>query len=540
LKEKQILSRKFLFVSRWGESLDIVNSIKAEGNEVKFYIEDKPSKEIGYGFVDKVTHWEKFIDWADIVIFDYTGYGKIATELRRAGKLVIGGTEYTDRLELDRNFGQSELQKHKIKVIPSKEFTSFHDAIKYIENNPNTYVIKPCGETQELKQLLFVGSDDEGLDVIRVLKAYEKSWGNDFGNFQLQRKVKGVEISIAAYFNGKEFIYPINITFEHKKLFPKELGVSTGEMGTSMFWTKDSPIFDATLLKFQPCGETQELKQLLFVGSDDEGLDVIRVLKAYEKSWGDDFGNFQLQRKVKGVEISIAAFFNGKEFIYPINITFEHKKLFPKELGVSTGEMGTSMFWTKDSPIFDATLLKFQSTLAKDNFVGHIDINCIVNGNGIYPLEFTSRFGYPQIFIQRSGINEPMGEFFIKIASKQNFKINVKKGFQVGAFIVVPPFPYDDKKTFNLFSKDAVVVFKKNGREGVHPMHLKKVNDEWLITGNTGIAVLVTGNGQTMKDAQKMMYNRISNVIINNGYYRTDIGDRWSEDSDKLWSWGLL
>ena len=431
MKEKQTHSRKFLFVSRWGESLDIVNSIKAEGHDVKLYIEDKPSKEIGYGFVDKVIHWEKFIDWADIIIFDYTGYGKIASELRRAGKLVIGGTEYTDRLELDRNFGQSELQKHKIKVIPSQEFTSFHDAIKYIENNPNTYVIKPCGETQELKQLLFVGSDDEGLDVIRVLKAYEKSWGNDFGNFQLQRKVKGVEISIAA-------------------------------------------------------------------------------------------------------------FFNGKEFIYPINITFEHKKLFPKELGVSTGEMGTSMFWTKDSPIFDATLLKFQSTLAKDNFVGHIDINCIVNGNGIYPLEFTSRFGYPQIFIQRAGINEPMGEFFIKIASKQNFKINVKKGFQVGAFIVVPPFPYDDKKTFNLFSKDAVVVFKKNGREGVHPMHLKKVNDEWLITGNTGIAVLVTGNGQTMKDAQKMMYNRISNVIINNGYYRTDIGDRWSEDSDKRWSWGLL
>jgi phosphoribosylamine---glycine ligase len=71
-------------------------------------------------------------------------------------------------------------------------------------------------------------------------------------------------------------------------------------------------------------------------------------------------------------------------------------------------------------------------------------------------------------------------------------------------------------------------------------MHLKKVNDEWLITGNTGIAVLVTGIGNNMKDAQKMMYNRINNVIINNGYYRTDIGDRWTEDSDKLWSWGLL
>jgi phosphoribosylamine--glycine ligase len=423
--------KKFLFVSRWGESLDIANTIKKEGHEVKLFIEDKGCKEIGFGFVNKATHWEKHVAWADIIIFDYTGYGKIATQLRNAGKLVVGGTEYTDRLELDRNYGQAELKKHKIKIIPSKEFTSFNDAITYIEANPNTYVVKPCGETQELKQLLFVGSDDEGLDVIRILRAYEKAWGNDFGNFQIQRKVKGVEVSIAA-------------------------------------------------------------------------------------------------------------FFNGHEFVYPINITFEHKKLFPKELGVSTGEMGTSMFWTKDSPIFEATLLKFQSTLAKHNFIGHIDINCIVNGNGIFPLEFTSRFGYPQIFIQRAGINEPMGELFLKLASKKTFRINVKKGFQVGAYIVVPPFPYDDKKTFNLFSKDAVVVFKKNGKEGVHPMHLKKVKDEWLITGNTGIAVLVTGVGNTMKDAQKMMYNRINNVIINNGYYRTDIGDRWSEDSDKLWSWGLL
>lgn len=77
-------------------------------------------------------------------------------------------------------------------------------------------------------------------------------------------------------------------------------------------------------------------------------------------------------------------------------------------------------------------------------------------------------------------------------------------------------------------------------KEGIHPMHLKVVNNQWLITGETGIALLVTGHGTTMKDAQKMMYNRIHNVLINNSYYRTDIGDRWSEDFDKLWAWGLL
>lgn len=431
MKKQAPQSRKFLFVSKWGESLDIAFAVQNEGNKVKLFIEKKYLNEIGKGFVPKALDWKKHVDWADVIVFDFTGYGKIASELRQAGKLVIGGTEYSDNLEFDRGFGQDELKRHKIKTLPFQEFTTFHEAIDYVKRNPNSYVIKPSGEIQDYKQLLFVGSDDDGSDIIRVLKAYEKTWG-------------------------------------------------------------------------------------------------------------DEMGSFQLQRKVTGVEISVAAFFNGKEFLKPVNITFEHKKLFPKELGVSTGEMGTSMFWSDENPIFEATLRKFETTLAKDNFVGHIDINCIVNSNGIYPLEFTSRFGYPQVQIQRAGINEPFGNFLYKVAKGEKFVINTKTGFQVGAYIVVPPFPYDDKKTFETFSKDAVVIFRKEMKEGLHPMHLKMINKEWLITGDSGLALLVTGTGLTMRDAQKMMFNRIKNVIINNAYYRTDIGDRWFHDSDKLWSWGLL
>lgn len=249
MKKEEGISRKILLVSKYGETLDIAYAMSQEGHSIKMFIQEKGCKEIGYGFIPKVTDWKKYIDWADLLIFDYTGYGAICEELRAAGKLVVGGSTYTDLLEMDRNYGHQQLKAHKIKVLPSYEFTNFKDAILHIEKHPDSYVIKPSGETQELKQLLFVGSDDEGLDVIRVLKAYEKSWGNDFGDFQLQKKVKGVEISVSAYFNGKEFLKPYNITFEHKKLFPKELGVSTGEMGSSMFWTKDSPIYDATLKK---------------------------------------------------------------------------------------------------------------------------------------------------------------------------------------------------------------------------------------------------------------------------------------------------
>jgi len=66
------------------------------------------------------------------------------------------------------------------------------------------------------------------------------------------------------------------------------------------------------------------------------------------------------------------------------------------------------------------------------------------------------------------------------------------------------------------------------------------VNDEWVVTGTTGVVLIVCGCGQTMKQAQKQVYSRIKNINIPHMYYRTDIGDRWYEDSDKLHAWGYL
>ena len=423
--------KKFLFVSYDGFIGDIAWILTKEGHQVKYFIESMDNRDIADGFVEKSEDWQADVEWADVIVFDdVLGQGQEAKRLRDNGKHVIGGTPYTDMLEDDRSFGQEVLKKLGINIIPYKTFSSFEDAIRYVEQNPGRYVIKPSGEAQNLKGLLFVGEEDDGKDVVQVL--------------------------------------------------------------------------------------------------DD-----------YRQAWAHRIPAFQLQKRAVGVEIAVGAFFNGKEFMSPINVNFEHKKLFPGNLGPSTGEMGTAMFWSEPNRLFNQTLRKLEGKLAEERYVGYIDLNCIVNANGIYPLEFTARFGYPTIFIQQEGITMPMGEFFYGMATGALKNFKTRSGFQVGVRIVVPPFPFNDPETFKVKSKDSVIHFKKP-TDGVHIEDVKLLNGEWVVTGTSGVVLVVVGTGYTMKQAQQQVYTRIKGIIIPHMYYRTDIGDRWFEDADRLHNWGYL
>lgn len=424
--------RKFLFVSFTGLISDIAWRVAKEGHEVRYYIREEKDRDIADGFVTKIAEWEPEIDWADVIVFDDTlGQGALAEDLRRKGKPVIGGTAYTDRLEDDRSFGQEELKKAGINILPYRECDDFDEAIAYVRAHPERYVIKPSGAAGNVKRRLFVGDEEDGEDVIRVLEAYKKS-------------------------------------------FPEEIK------------------------------------------------------------------RFQLQRHVSGVEIAVGGFFGGKEFIYPINVNFEHKKLFPGNIGPSTGEMGTAMFWSGPNRLFNSTLKKMEPRLAEEGYVGYIDLNCIVNGNGIYPLEFTARFGYPTISIQQEGMTTPIGQYLADLASGTHPKLKVKSGFQIGVRIVVSPFPFDDDATFLSMSKNAAILFKKGIPEEVHIEDVKQVNGQWHVAGTSGVVLIVCGSGQTMRQAQAQAYSRIRNIMIPDMYYRDDIGERWFEDHDKLHTWGYL
>ena len=130
-----------------------------------------------------------------------------------------------------------------------------------------------------------------------------------------------------------------------------------------------------------------------------------------------------------------------------------------------------------------------------------------------------------------------MGKVLAALARGESIDLRPKPGFQIGVRIVVPPFPYDDPKTFEAHSEERVIIFKPD-YAGIHIEDVKLVNGEWVVT--KGVVLIVCGTGPTMRQAQAQAYNRIKNILIPNMYYRTDIGDRWFEDHDGLHSWGYL
>lgn len=423
--------RKFLFVSWESLSGDLAWHVKKEGHDVKIYVKSEDDKDVYDGFLEKIPDWKLHTDWADVVVFDDSGFGSIADELRKSGKLVVGASSYTDKLEENREFGQSEMKRMGMLTLPHWDFNDYQNALNFIEQNPGRYVYKPSG---------FVPSDFKGL---------------------------------------------------------------------------------------------------LFLGKDEDGKDLHEILKSNMKILTRKIKQFQLQKFASGVEIAVGAFFNGNNFIYPINVNFEHKKLFPGDMGPFTGEMGTLMYWSSPNTIFKSTLEKMKQSLQQSKYVGYIDINCIANVRGIYPLEFTARFGYPTISVQLEGIASEIGEFLYSIAKGEQYDLKTKKGFQIGIVCAVPPFPYDDKSEMNIY-KDLSIIFKKQNSEGMHLGDVKLVEGNWQIAGNTGYALVVTGSGTTVEDARKQVYSRLENILLQNMFYRTDIGLRWYEDSDKLQTWGYL
>lgn len=260
----------------------------------------------------------------------------------------------------------------------------------------------------------------------------------------------------------------------------------------------------------------------------DDGRDMVAMLEWHKRRWhGDDAPSFLLMEFLQGIEIGTGAYFNGERFLSPACVDWEHKRFFTGNLGEMTGEMGTLVSYDGAQPLFQATLAKIGPRLKQAGHVGYININTIVNENGVFPLEFTCRFGYPGYAILEPLQALSWNILFQRMLDRNATAFPTVPGYCVGVVLTIPPYPY--QTDYADTARGLPILFRtaptKGDRDHMHFGDVEEVGDNLSTAGTSGYVMIVTGTGASAPAAQEAAYSRAANVIVPKVRYRTDIGD---------------
>jgi phosphoribosylamine--glycine ligase len=141
-----------------------------------------------------------------------------------------------------------------------------------------------------------------------------------------------------------------------------------------------------------------------------------------------------------------------------------------------------------------------------------VNLNTIVNARGIWPLEFTCRFGYPGFAVLAPLQATPWGELFSSMVRRSSLEMRTHPGFCVGVVVTTPPFPYTRKQVAEAVGLPVMI---EPGADPAHHHYGEVGLDEagqLSTSGLYGWTMVVTGLGETIGAAKAEAYGM--NVVM--------------------------
>lgn len=145
---------------------------------------------------------EQLKDW--YWVFDSNHNWEYGVQLRKEGfKRVFGGTEFTYKLEEDRNFGMEFAEECGYQLPFGKDFHSVEEGIAFLEaNEEKAFVYKPDNQDAAYTTVPLA---DEPMNANKEIRRLIRSLG--FTEYYLQEQKRGIEVNTEVWFShGKPIV----------------------------------------------------------------------------------------------------------------------------------------------------------------------------------------------------------------------------------------------------------------------------------------------------------------------------------------------
>lgn len=248
-----------------------------------------------------------------------------------------------------------------------------------------------------------------------------------------------------------------------------------------------------------------------------------------EKKFGEAGRQVIIEEFLKGEEVSILAFCDGKTIV-PMVSSQDHKKIFDNDRGLNTGGMGAYSpvpFYPDEfekrvlEEILKPTVKGLQSEGRE--YKGVLYAGLILTKQGPKVLEFNARFGDPETQVILPRLKTDLIDIFNAVIEQTLHKINIEWEDNAAVCVVVASGGYPGK-----YQKGKVI----SGLERLEKMkdiivfHAgTKFQDDKIITSG-GRVLGITAWDETISKAKERAYKGVKEIYFEDMYYRKDIASK--------------
>ncbi|XP_053987670.1 trifunctional purine biosynthetic protein adenosine-3 [Hylaeus volcanicus] len=196
----------------------------------------------------------------------------LADELKGVGINCFGPQKAASRIEADKNWAKTFMDRYEIPTAKWKGFTDAEEAKQFVTNAPFPALVIKASGLAAGKGVIVAKDKQEACKAIDETLT-EKKFGSAGESIVVEELLEGEEVSMLAFTDGTTVV-PMAPAQDHKRIFNGDMGPNTGGMGAycpcPLLQQEDYEVVKSDILQKTIGGLKQE--QIPFVGVLYAGL----------------------------------------------------------------------------------------------------------------------------------------------------------------------------------------------------------------------------------------------------------------------------